>query len=212
MAADAALLTLTQWLSPAFPLGGFAYSHGLEAAVSAGLVRGAEDLRHWVGDVLREGAGRADAILLGQALAGADPGPLDELARALASSRERLAETVEQGAALIRTTNALTGAAHPPMALPVALGVVARGLDLPSAQVIALYLQAFAGNIVMAGVRFMPLGQTEGQAALAALHPVILAVAQEAAAAQLEALGGAAIGSDIAAMAHETLETRIFRT
>ncbi|GHE02587.1 urease accessory protein UreF [Defluviimonas sp. 20V17] len=212
MAADAGLLRLTQWLSPAFPLGGFAYSHGLEAAVTAGQVRGAGDLRQWVADVLREGAGRADAILLAQALAGADPGPLDDLARALASSRERLAETVEQGSALIRTINALTGAAHPPMALPVALGVVARGLDLPPAQVIALYLQAFAGNIVMAGVRFIPLGQTEGQAALAALHPVILAVAEEAAAAPLEALGGAAIGSDIAAMAHETLETRIFRT
>lgn len=212
MAGDAGLLTLTQWLSPAFPLGGFAYSHGLEAAVSAGTVRTGEELRGWVADVLREGAGRADAILLAQALAGADPGTLDALARALAASRERLIETVEQGTALIRTTNALTGAAHPPMALPVALGVVARGLDLPPAQVIALYLQAFAGNIVMAGVRFIPLGQTEGQAALAALHPAILAIAEEAAAAPLEALGGAAIGSDIAAMAHETLETRIFRT
>lgn len=209
---EAGLLTLTQWLSPAFPLGGFAYSHGLEAAVSAGAVRSAEDLRRWVGDLLREGSGRSDAILLGRALEGGDPAPLDRLARALAASKERLTETLEQGTALIRTTNALTGAAHPPMVLPVALGVAARGLGLPATRVIALYLQSFAGNIVMAGVRFIPLGQTEGQRVLSALHPDILAVAEDARAAPLEALGSAAIGADLAAMAHETLQTRIFRT
>lgn len=211
--SDAGLLTLTQWLSPAFPLGGFAYSHGLEQAVDAGRVSDAGSLRQWVGDILRQGSGRADAILLAQALRpGADPAPLDALARAMAASKERLTETVDQGAALIRTTNALTGAAHPPMALPVALGVAARGLALPAHRVIALYLQAFAANIVMAGVRFIPLGQTEGQGVIAALQPTILAVAEAAASATLDDLGTAALGSDLAAMAHETMETRIFRT
>lgn len=212
LSQDGALLTLTQWLSPAFPLGGFAYSHGLEAAVEAGHVTDAASLRAWVGDVLREGAGRSDAILLARALAGDDPAPLDALARAIAASKERLSETLEQGAALVRTTNALNGTDHLARALPVALGVAARGLGLPVTRVIALFLQGFAANIVMAGVRFIPLGQTEGQKVIAALHPVILAVAEDAAEAPLEALGGAAVGSDIAAMAHETLETRIFRT
>ncbi|WP_102226219.1 urease accessory protein UreF [Acidimangrovimonas sediminis] len=209
----AGLLTLTQWLSPAFPLGGFAYSHGLEAAVEAGRVTDAASLQAWVGDVLREGAGRSDAILLAHALSDdGDAVALDRLSRAMAASKERLAETLEQGTALIRTTNALTGADHPAMTLPVALGVASRPLAVDPVQAIALYLQAFAGNMVMAGVRFIPLGQTEGQAVLAALHPAMLSVAAEAAAAPLDALGGAAIGSDLAAMAHETMDTRIFRT
>ena len=223
--SGAALLTLTQWLSPAFPLGGFAYSHGLEWAITAGEVMDAGSLRRWLEGVLAEGAGRTDAILLAHALRpDADVDALDALARALAPSRERLAETLEQGTAMVRTTNALTGADAPPRVLPVALGVAARGLgdgsgDGPgcgpgaeAGQVVALYLHAFAANLVQAAVRFVPLGQTEGQAVLAALQPRIIALAAEAAGAPLDALGTGALRSDLAAMRHETMDVRIFRT
>ncbi len=210
---EAALLTLVQWLSPAFPVGSFAYSHGLEHAVAAGQVRSAADLRGWLGDVLDRGTGRSDAILLGHALKpGADHAALAEFARALASSRERLVETEAQGAALLAATNALTGAAHAPMPYPVALGAAAAPLGLPVLRVVALYLQAFATGLAQAGVRFIPLGQTEGQGVLAALAPLILRIAEEAAQAPLDAIGSSATGADLAAMRHETMETRIFRT
>ncbi|MFC2968166.1 urease accessory protein UreF [Acidimangrovimonas pyrenivorans] len=211
--SSAGLLTLTQWLSPAFPLGGFAYSHGIEWAVAAGEIADAAGLQRWLEGVLAEGAGRGDAILLAQALRpGVDHAALDALGRALAPSRERLAEVLEQGAALTRTTNALLGLEHDPAVLPVALGRAAQGLEVAPEQAIALYLQSFAGNLVLAGVRFVPLGQTEGQAVLAALQPLILRLAAEAAAAPLEALGSAALRSDLAAMKHETMDVRIFRT
>lgn len=211
--SEAGLLTLVQWLSPAFPVGGYAYSHGLEAAIASGKVQTAAALEGWIAILLAEGAGRNDAILLAEALKPrADLPALAALAGALAASRERLVETQEQGRALLATTNALRGEDYPPMPYPVALGAAAAPLGLPVAQVLALYLHAFASNLVQAGVRFIPLGQTEGQRALAALHPVIQRVAHDAATAGLEGLGGGALRSDLAAMQHETMDVRIFRT
>jgi urease accessory protein len=210
---NAGLLTLVQWLSPAFPVGGYAYSHGLEWAIHAGLIRDAVSLTDWIGTVLAEGAGRTDAILLVHALnPDTDPTALAALAAALPASRERWVETMEQGAALTRTTNALTGQDRPAMAYPVALGLAARPLGLDRGRVAALYLHAFASNLVQAGVRFVPLGQTEGQAVLAALHPAILRLADEAAQAPLDEIGNGAFGSDLAAMQHETMDVRIYRT
>jgi urease accessory protein len=210
---DTALLSLVQWLSPAFPVGSYAYSHGLEWAISAGDITSAEDLQRWIGTVLTEGAGRTDAILLAQALRPeADLAALSALAQALAASRERLVETLDQGRALGQTIAALTGQSLPEMPYPVALGAAARGLGLPAEPVVALYLHAFASALVQAAVRFVPLGQTEGQAVLAALHPVILQVAAKAVQAGIDQIGSGAFRSDLAAMRHETMDVRIFRT
>ena len=202
-----------QWLSPAFPVGGYAYSHGLEWAIHAGLIRDAASLSDWIGTVLAEGAGRTDAILLAHALRPeTDIAALAALAAALPASRERWVETMEQGAALTRTTNALTALDHPAMAYPVALGAAARPLGLDRGRVLALYLHSFASNLVQVGVRFVPLGQTEGQAVLAALHLAILRLADEAALAALDDIGSGAFGSDLAVLQHETMDVRIFRT
>lgn len=211
--AEAALLCLVQWLSPAFPTGGFVYSHGLETAIAAGELRDATMLQQWIADVLEHGSGRTDAILLCHALdPGADHAALAALARALAPTAERLQETENLGAALTLATDALRGTASAPLAFPVALGRAAQGLPLPRAQVAALALQAFAASLVSVAVRFMPLGQTTGQRVLAGLHPLILRLASDAARAPLSAIGSAAIRADIASARHETLDVRIFRT
>jgi urease accessory protein len=210
---DSAILTLTQWLSPAFPVGGYAYAHGLEWAITAGDIRSGATLVAWLSDVLAHGAGRVDAILLCAALdPQADLGDLADLATALAPARERLLETRAQGRAFLAATNALTGADLPDLPYPVAVGAAACALGLKPERVAALYLHAFASNLVQAAVRFVPLGQTEGQQALAALHPLILRVAAQAAQAELDDIGGTALRSDIAAMRHETMDVRIFRT
>jgi urease accessory protein len=206
------LLRLAQWLSPAFPTGAFAHSHGLEQAIAAGEVADAEALECWVADTLMYGSGRLDAAFLVAALSGRDADGLAALARAMAAGRERLDETMAQGTAFAATVSALTGRDHPPRPLPVAVGVAVRGLDLPPAAVAALYLQSFAASLVSVAVRIVPLGQTAGQQVLAALHPVILSVAADAAQTPPEEMGTMALRGDIAAMAHETLETRLFRT
>lgn len=207
------LLTLVQWLSPSFPTGGFAYSHGLEAAIASGQVVGADGVRRWLGDVLMLGAGRQDAILLAHSLQPiADHHALDDLTRALQVSSERLRETLDQGTAFARTVSGLTGRDLPPRCLPVAVGEAARPLGLAAAEVVGLYLHGFASNLTSVAMRFMPLGQAEGQGVLSDLHPIITDLAAQAPQWQLEDLGSSALGADLAAMEHETLDVRIFRT
>jgi urease accessory protein len=202
-------LTLMQWLSPAFPTGGFAYSHGLEWAMDQGVNTPAQ-VQAWITDVLRFGSGQSDAVLLARALQpAADFAALDDLARALCASRERLVETVEQGTAFARTVAAVTGRDLPARALPVAVGEACAVLDLPKGQIVAQYLQAFAGNLVAVATRFVPLGQTDGQRILAGLVPVINDLADEALTAEI---GTSALGADMAAMRHEGMTVRIFKT
>jgi urease accessory protein len=216
MSEAADLLTLTQWLSPAFPVSSYAYSHGMEAEIAAGRVRDGATAAAWIATVLEAGSGRTDAILLAAALRDtADPDALSDLARGLAGSAERWEETRAQGAAFAATRRAM-GADRPDRPYPVAVGEAARALSLPRATVAALYLQAFAAALVSAAVRFVPLGQAEGQRILAGLGPRIEAVARAAAEvpddAVEDALGGSAFGADLAAMEHETQEVRLFRT
>lgn len=208
-----ALLSLVQWLSPAFPTGGYAYSHGLEQAVVDGTLTDAARLRDWLADILTHGSARQDAVLLACALRpDADYDALGDLATALTSGAERAHETLAQGAALAQTVAALTGRALNPRPLPVALGQAAAPLNLPAPQVIALYLHAFVSNLIQTMVRFVPLGQTEGQKALTALHPLIESLAQTLATATPDDLATSTFGADMAAMRHETLQPRIFKT
>jgi urease accessory protein len=208
-----ALLTLVQWLSPAFPTGAFAYSHGLERVIAAGDVSDAASFEEWLRNILHHGAGWQDAVLLTHALGDdADHAALDALARALAPSAERLQESAEQGAALARMVSGLTGRPLPPRMLPIALGEAAAPLALPPGQAAQLYLQNFAGNLVTIATRHVPLGQTEGQQVLARLLPEIELLGTWAAVASLDDLGSCALAADLAAFQHETQDVRIFRT
>ncbi|MET4128478.1 urease accessory UreF family protein [Roseovarius sp. MBR-6] len=204
-------LTLIQWLSPAFPTGAFAYSHGLETEIAMGTVPDAASLAAWLGNILRFGAGWQDAVLLAHALDG-DCDNIDDLARALQPCSERLRESREQGAALARCVAGISGRDMPARLLPVAVAEAARALDLPARDVIALYLHGFAGNLVTIAIRHVPLGQTEGQAVLARLLPEIHALADRATRAALDDIGTCALAGDLAALRHETMEVRIFRT
>lgn len=207
-----ALLTLTQWLSPSFPLGAFAYSHGLELAISDGHVRDAAGLKDWLRVILTRGGGHVDACLLALVLQGADAQEMGDLAEAMAGSKERWAETFEQGRAFVATVAQMGGPARPARALPVAVGEAARDLDLPSKTVIALYLHSFTSNLVSAGVRFIPLGQAAGQTVLSQLHTEIEQGAEAALAATPDSLTTGAFAADLNAARHEDMDVRIFKT
>lgn len=209
---DDALLTLTQWLSPAYPVGAFAWSHGLERAVGRGDVASAADLRDWLTNVLENGAGRSDAILLCAAHGADDVAAIAELAAALAPSQERRMETLQQGAAFAATTRAVWHIDLPDMAYPVAVGRAAGLVGLPVLPTVQLWLQAFASNLVQAAQRLMPLGQTEGQRILAALAPVCIQIGTEASTASLDDIGSATFAVDTASMQHAAQYSRIFRS
>jgi len=214
---DGDILRLLAWLSPAFPTGAYAYSHGLEWAVETGDVTDSDTLSAWLADVLAHGAGRNDAIVLRHAhRAAADPAALAgvaELAAATAPCRERQAETLGQGAAFVLAA-APWGTPTLPARVPypVAVGAMAgwHGIDEDSAA--AGYLQAVTGNLISAAVRLVPLGQSAGLAVLASLEPVVLHIAAATRDATLDDLGGCAFRSDMASMQHETQYTRLFRS
>ncbi|MFC3168304.1 urease accessory protein UreF [Paracoccus fontiphilus] len=208
---EAARLLLAQLLSPAFPVGGFAWSQGLEWAMDAGIVARAT-LPRWLADWLDHGAGWTDAVLVALSLRSADHAALDDLTRAACLTLQRLAETVEQGTAFAANIAALTGQPQPAATLPVAFGRACAGMPLPHPELIAAFLQAQAAALISAAVRFLPLGPVEGQRMLTALQPAILSAAARAALATEADLAGAAWGADIAAMRHETMTVRIFRS
>ncbi|TGN59077.1 urease accessory protein UreF [Paracoccus liaowanqingii] len=210
--SDASRLRLWQMLSPAFPVGSFAWSQGLEEAMDRGVVTRAT-LPHWLADWLDHGAGWTDAVLVSLALRrSADLSALDDLARAACLTSQRLLETVEQGTAFAANVTALTGTPLPPAALPVAFGRACAPLDLPAPEIIAAFLQAQAAGLISAAVRFLPLGPVEGQRMLAELQPGVLTRAALAARATEDDLASAAWGAEMAAMRHETMTTRIFRS
>ena len=173
-----------------------------------------DTLREWLVDVLMHGSGHNDAILLRHAhRSGADVRTLNELAIALAPSRERRMETLDQGTAFV----AAAAAWHPPplparIAYPVAVGAMAGHHRIDEDTATSAYLQAFAANLISAAVRLVPLGQSAGLRVLAALEPVIMNITESTRAATLDDLGGCAFRSDLAAMRHETQYTRLFRS
>lgn len=206
------LLTLTQWLSPAYPVGSFAWSHGLERAVGRGDVKDAADLTAWLGDVLAHGAGRSDAILLCAAFDADDLAPIADLAAALAPSRERRMETMQQGAAFAATTRAVWGFDLPDMAYPVAVGRAAGLANIPIEPTVTLWLQAFASNLTQCAQRLLPLGQTEGQRILRDLAPLMTDIGKQAMSASLDDIGSATFAVDTASMQHAEQYSRIFRS
>jgi urease accessory protein len=226
-AAPAALYRLLAWMSPAYPVGAFSYSHGLEWAVETGDIKSLPTLVDWLTVVLREGSGIADAAFCAHAhravVAGDGKALVEvaELALALQPSKERRLETTAQGNAFMMATEAAWPAE--PLALvraswseavayPVAVGAAtaAHGIDEETA--IQAFLHAVAANLISAAVRLVPLGQTDGQRALVALEPVVTETAIAARLLALDEIGGHALRSDIASMRHETQYTRLFRS
>lgn len=208
-------LTLAQILSPSFPVGAFAYSHGLESAVQTGRIATAAGLQDWLDDLLRHGSARSDAVLVTLACAAegtAALAALDAIARAFAPSAERLQETDLQGAAFCQTLNTVWDLALPPLCYPVAVGAAARALDLDPTLTTAMYLHAFIGNLTGAAMRLGVMGQTDGQRVQTALKPICLTVAQDLSGATLDDLHSASFVSDILSMHHETEYSRVFRT
>jgi urease accessory protein len=215
------------WLSPAYPVGAFSYSGGLEWAVEAGDICDAASLQRWLTVTMREGSGFCDAVLFvctHRAAADVDDAALvavAELAAAFVPSRERFLETTAQGRAFFETTQAvwpckalerIASAWEGPLAYPVAVAVACAGHGIAVAPALAAFLQAIAVNLVSAGVRLVPLGQTDGQRVLAGLEPVVAANTQRALVCRLDEIGSATFRADIAGMRHETQYTRLFRS
>ena len=214
------LVRLMTWLSPAFPVGGFAYSSGLERAVHDGQVGDADALLDWLGVLLSHGTWWNDAVLLAEAWhAHDDPQRLNdviELAGALAGSAERHLEVIAQGEAFIAAADAWPHAVIDRLgesaAYSVAVGAIAAAHGIPLKRTIAAYLHAVSSQSVSAAIRLGVLGQRRGVATLARLETTILRTAGEASNSTLDDLGSASVIADLSAIRHETQHSRLFRS
>lgn len=220
MTASAALQRLLTWLSPAFPVGAFAWSAGLETAIAERTVTDPASLEDWLSGALAHGGIRLDAIFLAHAWrAAADARQLAELAElylALIPAAERHAETTAMGDAFLIAAQAWPSdvfARLPnPCPYPIAVGAVAAAHDIPLADTLIGLLTAIVHGQISVAVRLVPLGQTAGLRVMAALEPEIAHLAELPETATLDDIGGIAYAADIAQMRHETLQPRIFRS
>jgi urease accessory protein len=225
-----ALLRLQSWLSPAFPTGSYSYSHGLEWAVEAGHIHDRNSLVDWLEADLCYGSGRNEAIFFREAWLSArddDRAKLFEIAEMAAAFRgtsEFALESSQQAAACLATLRQVWPDRlldwlsktlcehHVQAAIAVVLGISAAGQGIPASLALPAFLQSYLANLVTAGVRLIPLGQTDGQLAIAELEEVVLAAMAQAEKAAIEDLGSAAFMVELASMAHETQYTRLFRS
>jgi urease accessory protein len=225
-----ALLRQQTWLSPAFPTGAYSYSHGLEWAVEAGDIHDRESLVDWLEADLCYGSGRNEAIFFNSAWRSASADNLArllqvaELASVFRSTSEFALESVQQGIACLTTLRLvwcdrlldwlaeMLRKLNLAPAVAVVLGVRAATQRIPASLALPAFLQSFIANLVNAGVRLLPLGQTDGQRALAQLEQAVLVTSAKARQASLDDLGSAAFMVDVSSMAHETQYTRLFRS
>ena len=222
-----AVYRLMAWLSPAYPVGAFSYSSGIEWAVETGDIKDAETLRGWLAVMIGQGGGFCDAVFFADAYRAAAAGDdaalraVAELAAAFAPSAERRLESTAQGNAFVEATRSawacdaierLGKIWDGAVAYPIAVAVASAGHCIALGPASAAYLQAVAANWVSAGVRLIPLGQSDGQRVLVALEPVVAATAKRALAAKLEDVGSSAFRADLASARHETQYTRLFRS
>jgi urease accessory protein len=228
--SDRALFKLMTWLSPSFPVGAFAYSHGLEFAIENGVVKDAATLKTWIEGVIAFGAGRVDAALFRAAYEAETSRDDDRLARVvergevLRGSSELALESSQQGRAFLQMvseicptarlevwqgTLAVTGRAP---AYCIAVAVAAAISAVPLRAALNAYLTAFSANLVSAAVRLVPLGQTDGQRVIAGLEGAVLEAVEEALVRDPEDFGAAALSVDWMSMQHETQYTRLFRS
>lgn len=234
------LYRLLAWLSPSFPTGAFSYSHGLEAAVEAGTVHDRDSLQRWIAAIVTLGSGRIDADILREtyvAAGVADPAALAAVNRrgvAYRSTAELALESAQQGQAFLAAYASAWTAPHPAcgeregpargsewegegqlpgeVCLAAVFGAAAAGAGIALEDALVGYLQAFAGNLVSAGLRLGIIGQSDGQRIVAALEPEVLRAASTAMTRRAADFGSAIFAADLASMRHETQYSRLFRS
>jgi urease accessory protein len=226
-ASGGALFRLMTWLSPSYPVGAFSYSSGIEWAVEAGDITDAASLQDWLTVMIADGGGFCDGVFFRHAhhaaevRSGEGLRAVAELSAAFVPSKERHLETTAQGKAFIDATRAvwpceavehLLAAWDGATTYPVAVGVTAAGHGIAVEPALQAYLHAMTANWISAGVRLVPLGQTDGQRVLAALESIVANIVKRALATPLDQVGSSAFRADLASARHETQYTRLFRS
>jgi len=201
---------LFSWFSPNFPIGSFNFSHGLEAAVEMKFIHDSFTLENWISNLITDGSGKTDVILLSNAYRGKN---INELALALCPSKERWIESIKLGKSFSKNIrDNWSYNIEDELAFPVALGKAGSFFSIPLDQLLIIFLQSFASNLITFGIKHIPLGQSAGQKILINLIPVIQAQSMKYKNYDIKDIGSSAFISDLASMYHENLKNRIYQT
>ena len=201
---------LFSWFSPNFPIGSFNFSHGLEAAVEMKFIHDSFTLENWISNLITDGSGKTDVILLSNAYRGKN---INELALALCPSKERWIESIKLGKSFSKNIrDNWSYNIEDDLAFPVALGKAGSFFSIPLDQLLIIFLQSFASNLITFGIKHIPLGQSAGQKILVNLIPVIQAQSMKYKNYDITDIGSSAFISDLASMYHENLKNRIYQT
>jgi urease accessory protein len=201
---------LFSWFSPNFPIGSFNFSHGLEAAVEMKFIHDNFTLENWISNLITDGSGKTDIILLSNAYRGKN---INELALALCPSKERWIESIKLGKSFSKNIrDNWSENIEDDLAFPVALGKAGSFFSIPLDQLLIIFLQSFASNLITFGIKHIPLGQSAGQKILINLIPVIQAQSMKYKNYDITDIGSSAFISDLASMYHENLKNRIYQT
>ena len=198
------------WFSPNFPIGSFNFSHGLEAAVEMKFIHDSFTLENWISNLITDGSGKTDVILLSNAYRGKN---INELALALCPSKERWIESIKLGKSFSKNIrDNWSYNIEDDLTFPVALGKAGSFFSIPLDQLLIIFLQSFASNLITFGIKHIPLGQSAGQKILINLIPVIQAQSMKYKNYDIKDIGSSAFISDLASMYHENLKNRIYQT
>jgi urease accessory protein len=201
---------LQAWFSPSFPLGSFAYSHGLETAIQGHVVTDKNSLTDWIAFILEYGSGWNDGLCLKAAHQGEE---INDLCLGLSAGHERQLETQELGRAFTATVNKCYGLSLPDkLAYPIAVGIASAQLNLDLILTLQSYLQSFASNLISVGIRTIPVGQMAGQECLVRMFPIIETLCTQLEGAPLTELGSCAFIADLMSLQHEQNVPRLYRT
>ena len=201
---------LFSWFSPNFPIGSFNFSHGLEAAVEMKFIHDSSTLENWISNLITDGSGKTDVILLSNAYRGKN---INELALALCPSKERWIETIKLGKSFSKNIrDNWSYNIEDDLAFPVAIGKAGSYFSIPIDQLLIIFLQSFVSNLITVGIKHIPLGQSAGQRILIKLIPVIQEQSLKYKKCDIKDIGSCAFISDLTSMYHETLKNRIYQT
>ncbi|MBW4664501.1 MAG: urease accessory protein UreF [Chroococcus sp. CMT-3BRIN-NPC107] len=218
------VLSLLQLVSPALPVGAYSYSEGLETLVEWGTIRNRHTFKHWLEQELSYGAICLEAAVMlrtYEATVRSDRAALIYWNNWLSAARETSelrASSWQMGQSLMGLLLALKPIEAQNICLEgecnyaVSLGIFAALEQINPQSLILGYLHSWATNLITAGVKLIPLGQTAGQILLHELHASISDAATKIISLEDDDLSSCSWGLSLASMAHETQYTRLFRS
>lgn len=225
------LLYLLQLANPSLPVGAYSYSDGLEALVETGIINNSQSLGQWLEQELRYGAIRLEAAVMVRAYQSVKNSDFEALAywnawiTAAKETTELRSQSLQMGNSLMRllldlspqpeaiaSVQDLASAVGYPCNYAIAFGIAAANWQIDITAAVLGYLQSWASNLISAGVKLIPLGQTAGQQLLLEHSSTITLTTQEILTLEDDHLMSCGWGLALASMAHETQYTRLFRS